>query len=427
MNTIWQRLPSLICLLLLTTTIACGSEDNKLGPGDKGENQTANAGNEDNHDQIDDCDEGQRRNPFTGTCVDDDEDDTNPGTQCNPDEIYNPMTGVCETTTDPTECGQGEVYDPQSQSCVPEEQPACGLGAVLGQACTPSGETLAAAQVMITGIDCEGAAFSIQTSADGSGNYHLENVPAGDHEIFVTSGSFSGERTVRIREGQTTDLSSDDEKVCVSGEDVKIMVFNGSNEDMGALLDNMGLAYDKINSAGAATANFLEDLPRLMEYDILFFECNHNFATSVNAASDRERVLQNLRGFVNSGGSLYASDNAYQWINQTFPHLADFGGTATSEVVTADVMSTEMLTLLGKDTVEIDFDLSGMRVIDSIDPMARLHFRATRAGRPNLPLMYSYNDPSGGTVIYTSFHSSAQGGASSQDILDILHFLIFQL
>lgn len=244
--------------------------------------------------------------------------------------------------------------------------------------------------------------------------------------MLVSSGSFAGERTIQVQPGQTLDLTSDAEKVCVTGDDVNIMVFQGSNESMTTLLSDLGLDYDTTASSGATTANLLMDLPALMDYDILFFECNHLYSSTINQG-DEVTMLDNLRNFVQSGGSLYAADNSYQWVAEPFPNLAEFGETATSEIVMADVMSGEMLALLGTTEVEIDFDLGGMRVVESIDPPTTLHFRGLRGGVAGRPLMFSYKEPiNQGTVIYTSFHSSAQGTAS-EEILEILNFIIFQL
>lgn len=383
-------------------------------------------GNDDGDGSTDDCLEGQSLNPFTGECRDEvvSDGDGGSGDECEPGAFLNPVTGTCES--DEEICEPGEVFDQETQACVGDTPLDCELGSIVGQACAPSGQFLASATITVAGLNCDGEPFTMDTTADGQGNYSFNDVPPGAHELLVTSGSFAGERTIQVTPGQELNLSGEAEKVCVTAENVNIMVFQGTNESMTTLLDNLEIEYDSIASSGASTANLLMDLPALFEYDILFFECNHLFST-VMSAGNATQIISNLQSFVQAGGSLYAADNSYQWVAEPFPNLATFGGTATSEIVMADVISTDMLNLLGASEVEIDFDLGGMRVIDSIEPPTVLHLSGTRGGENGRPLMYTYRDPiNGGTVIYTSFHSSAQGTAS-EEILDILNFLIFQL
>ena len=422
-------------LLLLQFSFACGEpeQENQGGNQSNTENQIPGDGNNGDSNGGDgdgeDCPEGELLNPFTGECQEDTSDGDGDGggdTDCPAGEALDPITGNCEPDEDA--CDEGEAFDAQLGECVEDIPSDCTPGSILGQACAPSGQFLATADVIVTGLDCNGEVFTRETVADGQGNYSFDDIPPGAHELLVSSGSFSGNSTIQIFPGGQLDLTGDADKVCVSSEDVKIMVFQGSNESMTTLLDNLEIEYETIGSNQfALTAALLQDLPALFEYDILFFECNHSWISGTNAG-DRPTIISNLQQFVQSGRSLYAADNAYQWVDEPFPNLANFGGTAnSSEVIMADVISSDMLSLLGATEVEIDFDLSGMRVLDSVDPTITLHFRGTRSGVPGRPLMYSYREPiNGGTVIYTSFHSSAQGTAS-QEILDILNFIIFQL
>ena len=411
-----------VSFLLLFT--AC-SENVQSGGNDAGQGQDVeNIGDNDASDgdsEQNGCEDGQSLNPITGGCTNDDPEGDGDSEDCPDGEVENPATGECEV-----ECDGNEVVNPETGECEEPVDQECGLGAIEGQACAPSGQDLGQAMVSVHGEDCDGESFTISTQADAEGFFALYDVPSGAHQLQVTSGSFSGERAVPVASGQTTQLLGDSDKVCVEGDEVQIMVFQGFNENMGNLLDDLGIEFDTISSSGAATANLLSNLDELMEYDILFFECNHRYTTAMSNGDESE-IVTNLQYFVNQGNSIYAADNAYEWALEPFPELATFGGTSGREIVDADVMSSAMLTLLGADTMEVDFDLSGMRVINEVHPPSLIHFRGVRGGVDGRPLMYSYTEPiNEGTVIYTSFHSSAQGTASDE-ILDVLSFLIFQL
>ena len=326
----------------------------------------------------------------------------------------------------------------------PEEQP-CGNGAINGQACTPDQQTLPGANVSVSGVDCEGNPFEITTQADFNGNFSLDEVPAGDHELVVSQGSFSGVQIVRVFPGDTTDLSADGKKACLDGSGVPIAVLGGSYDDVGSLLRSLQIDFDSKGNdlLGISQAqSFLGDLDEMLRYQILFIECGGLWAALPGAFGglfgggvDMNVVKANIRQFVESGRSLYVSDQAYRFVNDIFPEAANFASNTLNgvgdQMITADVVSNEMLTLLGTNQADLYFNLAGWAVVESITAPSIAHFRGdanTGDGiMSDIPLLVSYTHPTnGGKVIYTSFHNSEQGNLGG-DMEEVLRFLIFQL
>lgn len=144
-----------------------------------------------------------------------------------------------------------------------------------------------------------------------------------------------------------------------------------------------------------------------------------------------------MKSWISNGHSLYCSDFAYSVIESCFPQYIDFYGNDSIDPyigspmrTTAYINSKELREHLGKDKVEIIFDLGGWVVIDSLEKGSDAQIWVTadsvRAGNEkmlNVPIMiyFSYNQ---GKVLYTSFHNEAQ---VTDDMLKILIRIIYGL
>lgn len=410
------------------------------------------------------CLEGEDRNPITGQCVprgsggenwgDSDGNsgggsgDGTGGTGDGNGGGTGDVGGGTGDGTGGTGDGTGGTGDGTGNgSGDPQE---CGNGAITGQACTPDQQTLPGANIKVSGVDCDGNPFEITTQAGMDGTFTLENVPAGNQELTVSLGSFSGVQIVRIFPDDVTDMTADGKKACLDGSGVPIAIVNGQYDNVGQLLNSLEIEYDTIGSSvlssGAAGA-FLQDYDQMLQYQILFIECGGLWGslssslggffggTSVNMNT----VRTNLRNFVESGRSLYVSDQAYQFVREIFPEAANFRSNATvgigNQTVTANVISNDMLTLLGSNTAQVHFNLNEWAVMESAPPGVVVHFEGdaqisaggSTTTLTGIPFLVSYTHPANqGTVIYTSFHNSEQGSMGG-DMEEVLRFLIFQL
>lgn len=343
----------------------------------------------------------------------------------------------------------------------------CGPGAIIGKACAPSGAVLSGATVTLEGFDCDGQPYSVSAETNRDGEYQFDDVPAGRHSITVSIGSYSGEQAVRVRPGHTTDLSSDS-KVCLDAANVRIAVIEGAYDKVEGLLADLQLSYDiKGNdqpggslffpTAPAESLAFLSDLNAMQQYDIIFINCGQLWDNFQRYASgSMSTVINNLVAYLNSGRSLYASDWAHPFVETAFPGIIDFyGDDATTnsarfgfapQTVTASVLSPGLQATLGHNTTSIHFPHTPPTVLNDHWVVAQgagaqstVHLHGdvqlcesttscSQGGAmlSDAPLLISHVTPGGGTVFFTSFHNESQGGIS-QDMEEILKFLIFQL
>ncbi len=429
----------LACLLALSllSLAACGDDEGESANDDDPANQTANNSDPDD----DDCEEGQQPNPITGECIDvsDNNDDPNTGDngQDNGDDNTGQPNNDDPGDNDTPNGGDQNNGDNNGDNGDSDE---CGDSGLSGQTCRPDDGPLPGATVTIEGFDCDGAPFSEETTADGEGFYDFENIPSGTHTITISSGSFEVEDEVETVVDQVTDLTAGDAKVCLAGTEVNIAVMEGNFDDLDELLDNMGIEYD-FYSAGAAISqdvyDFVTDLDEMNQYDIIFAECQVTLPRS-GQGYDQDLVEFNINRFVEEGGSFYASDRADEWIYESMPDIFHFEsdtglGGASADPVYADAVSDAMQLILDDNSMEFQFDTNGWTIVSGgVDPdRTTTHFNApvVPTGGSNTfedaSLITTYNDPlNDGTVVFTSFHNSAQ---ADDEMEAILEHLIFQL
>lgn len=435
-------------------------------------------------------------------------DDTSGGEkveQCLDGEFYNALSGHCElrgrdgdndpsVNNNPADAGHVDEADAddsphgdavsedvsqEADTSVPDDTGVtptppdtvtpdeCGPGEILGKACAPSGSVLSGATVTLEGFDCDGQPFTRTTQTNREGEYSFSDVPAGQHTVTVTIGSYSGDQQVRVSAGQTTDLTTAAAKICLEAANVQIAVIQGAYDKVEALLDDLQLTYDIkgndqggsvfLPSAPASTVAFLSDLSAMQQYDIIFINCGQLWNSLTQfAPGSVSPIINNLVAYLNSGGSLYSSDWAHAFVETAFPDMIDFyGDDATTEqalfgyapqTITATVMSQPLQVALGHNTTSIDFPHSpplvlnnNWAVAEGVGLQATVHLQGTvqlcastssctspGASIVDAPLLISHVTPGGGTVFFTSFHNESQGGIS-QDMEEILKFLIFQL
>ena len=303
--------------------------------------------------------------------------------------------------------GEGN-YDPDAPN-----------GGVSGRICAPSQNVYVAdAEVYIEFED--GTRLSTQTDADGY--FTLEGVPVGTYTVHVEKGSFGATFDVTITEGTITELAQDE---CLEG-DIEIAVVTGSYDDVGGILTRLGLSYDAYDGDPYGSREYEELLSnpsRLAQYDIIFFNCgmDDTWAYGFGGISLNE-IRQNLREFVQDGGSIYASDWAYYMIEAPFPSLITFAGddssyssaaVGESGYYTVNVLDPGLRTLLGSNTASINYDLPSW-VVPASTSSGEILVRGsvlfyenwTSLVTKDVPLVISGSD--NGRILYTSFHNETQ-------------------
>ncbi len=200
---------------------------------------------------------------------------------------------------------------------------------------------------------------------------------------------------------------------------------------------------------------------------MLFVNCGSGI--NLRATNDEvEQLVENLRWFVEQGGSVYVSDLAADFVERAWPGRVRFtmqtalpseadhccvcgdcpeacvaaglgsnrcgvptttvaqcqggagvgGGGIPGEVMDATVEAQFLRDALGADTVDVVFNLGGWIQIASVSAEVEVLVHANGE-----PLMVQFQPhPEGGRVTYTSFHNHAQATRSMRRILEAMVF-----
>lgn len=269
------------------------------------------------------------------------------------------------------------------------------------------------------------------TAADGK--IEFQKLSAGIYNIASKAGIFEQYSTnITVSVGATTQ-----QNIVLPKDSKKLAVVKGSYDSIELVLESLGFLYTLIDldAIPSTDPNILIDSNIINQYDFLFLNCglDETFANNTSAS-----VLSN---FVSSGKQLYLSDWAYVYLQRAFPGKIDFYGDDTidqaaqvgrSGAVIANVIDQKFITALGKKTMEINFDLPGWVVVDTINTGVTTLISAditisdpTTGGDitlPGRPLVTAFNHGSG-KVTYTSFHNEAQ---PTQDMSRALEAMLFQ-
>lgn len=303
------------------------------------------------------------------------------------------------------------------------------------------------------------------TKTDVDGNFTLDAVPAGTHQMAVTKGSFAASVEVVVEPDKTTTLAY----VCVApkkpllvvtgmfdsiqdvlkGLGYKIRYCEYGTEDPAcpAGVDNTGniALYD-----GAQTTyitNLLLDGVELGKYAVIFLNCG----IADYLLSAPQDAVSNLQRFVENGGSLYVSDWAYGVLEKYF-NIPPQGGPAiafyqdsqvppsakagVAGTVAASVTDSALAAALEKTSVQLLYDKDSWAVLAPSQPAGVAvwvkggvqadpdHSAGTPAvSLTDAPLLVSV--PYGqGRIVFTTFHNSPNHNA---DIEAILRHLVFEL
>lgn len=294
---------------------------------------------------------------------------------------------------------------------------------VTGRICDPSGgDWVVDALVYI-----DTGEVRAEDRTDVEGRFTLTGLPAGTWTVHVEKGSFATQFDVTLNGG----MYEIPDPECLLPPD--IMVVTGAYDSIEDVLDRMGVEYDMTNgTSGSQHVTFLKDVDRMKEYDIIFLNCGMND----NWLNSRGEVAANIKDYVTSGGSVYTSDWSYFAFEVAFPDAIDFMGddntpgaayTGEAETVTADVIDANMQAVLGKNTASINYDLASWAVMESNESSATalltgdvryFDWNTWASGTlRDVPLAVQIK-PSGGNMIYTSFHNERQTTGDMDKMLE---------
>lgn len=297
--------------------------------------------------------------------------------------------------------------------------------------CAPDGQTwLSDATISVELIAGDGAPAVIHTVSDAEGRYRLEEVPAGTHTLLVEKGSFATTRDVVVEAGLTVVIPDDE---CQLDSAPRIAVVHGSQYDnVEAVLSEIGVEAESVDVFGEDWAErLLSDDAGLAQYDILFLNCRSN--EEIYAA--RADMQQRLRDFVSRGGSLHASDQAYDLIEVSFPDRINFlgldedrGAADQGDAVDlqARVLDPLLAAQLQTDEVAIHFGLTTWSVMAGVADSVEVYMSGDAPlldGEviEDAPLIVGF-DHGEGRVVYSSFHQEPGIGQDQENVLKLIMF-----
>ncbi len=310
---------------------------------------------------------------------------------------------------------------------------SCELGNITGYVCAP-GKTLyiGGADVSVETVDCNGQLVTISALSGADGVYKLSDVPSGPVVVNVSKGSFQTEYIVTVPPNGTVHAPDVVNDLCFPSGETKIAVVTGDWDHIESILDSLGLTYDLFDGdmVTAIAIGFLANLQQMNQYDIIFFDCGADHGSIL--ASD-PMIVSNIQQFVAAGGSVYASDWAYVYVEQAWPNAINFVGdpsptaypkVGNQGIIQGTIVDQNLATNLGKTAVQINYDLSAWVVVQSVPVTTTSHIVGNVPGFGNgLPLMMTHKQGAG-TVLYTTFHNEQQ---VTNDMTTILNFLVFEL
>ena len=222
--------------------------------------------------------------------------------------------------------------------------------------------------------------------------------------------------------------------------------------------DNIGVVLARPELGYPWTQIQVTDLANsgvLAKHDVVFINCASNIQSNDQSAAA-------LRQYVQNGGSIYASDWAYAYIQSAFPGYINFPASpkiGTAQQVVATITDSGLASYINSAsppaTINLNYNLGAWVVIDSVGANTTVHLRGSintntltgleqtaserrQDAQPqqgmgasdqlaNRPLVVSFRPygTAGGRVVYTTFHNEAQQSSLEQKLLEYLVLLPF--
>jgi hypothetical protein len=352
-------------------------------------------------------------------------------------------------------CGRTRLYEPV-------HAPVCPGGAVTGRICAPDSKTwLNGADVWIEARDCSGKAVKVSTVSGADGAFELDAVPPGPWTVSAALGSFTQATPVVVVEGAVTQVPEN--QLCIAQKDVRIAIVDGAGDRIEDLLQGLGLHVTLFHGRSGQWltdgALFLSDLSWMQQFDIIFIDCAAASApgSQIDFGPHAQEIEDNLRTYVQQGGSIYASDWSLVFAAYAAPDVLSAQGVTSlasplstpqlegfaPQLVSAAVVDDGLKTFLGKGSVEVNFPASisvhwgllgklqgGAVLVRADGVQACEEAQCSRAGASldSVPLAVSVKvtpaGQRGGRVLYTSFHNIQQNG---DDVAKMLKYLVLHL
>jgi hypothetical protein len=282
-----------------------------------------------------------------------------------------------------------------------------------------------------------------QSSTRYDGKYTLNRVPVGDLVVHAERGHYAGTTNVTM---PSTTAQLMDIDVMVSPGAARFVVVEGIFDDIGAIVDDLGLPTVWVSGGGFTGSQWLDTVANatyLQDKTAVMLNCG--MSNDIFDRTDLATRRQALRDFVAAGHSLYISDWAYDVMEWLHPEVLDFFGddlmpdsaqSGDAENVLGTIGDATLEKLVGR-TVTITYDLPDWAVItglqtdadggtlsaNPVEVLVRGTVHVNGQEYYDVPLAVRLRVGEG-SIIYTTFHNESQ---LDDTMLSILRYMVLRL
>lgn len=328
-------------------------------------------------------------------------------------------------------CGEVELS--------PGETPAERFGTITGRICAPTGDAwLENAYIYVNLVDEAGLISGIrETYSDPDGYFVLSKLPEGAAvTLYIQKGTWQTSQEAYVEEGKVTALPT---PPCLDPLSVNAAVVTGEFDSFSRILEELGIANHIVidGNQPSAVASFFGNLELLLGFDVICL----NGGMLEGAVLSDEVAVANLEAYVKAGGTLFATDWAYDWVEHAFPGAIDFLGDdsqtdaaqlGVAALIEGRVVDQSLAAYVGSSTVGLRYDLAYWPVIEGAVPQVVVHVSGDAQyydegelvqSLSAAPLLVSFSSGYG-TVIYSTFRGEAN---LSDDTTRILQYMLYKI
>ncbi len=321
-------------------------------------------------------------------------------------------------------------------------------GSISGRVCDPSGRLwLPDALAYVNLMDDEGIIYqTVQAYSDTDGRWVLDDIPGErEYTVYVQYGNeILATETVYVASAESVELPEPD---CFDPVSLDIAIVTGDYDNFDLVLNQLGFTnYETIDGQDGDELNtFLGDPEELGRFDIIFFnggfvEDGTIYDTTDPTNAQTAQNVQNVVDYVNGGGVIFGSDWSYDLVERGWADRIDWVGAdevpddaqkGDYDLVNAAVSDASLAEFLGKEYLDIQYDLPVWPPIESIASGVSVHLSGTVPYSDGLseytltavPLLVSFNSEQG-KVAFSTFRVVPN---SSEDMLAIIQYMLYEL